>query len=114
MKINRLMAKMNGQDGEGNLVKVKDQQIMKNYIPRLETLNEDFDLTEIREFEEISTQRKEKINYDYLKEKILIEASVRKIQRAWRNYRTRKLVTSYSSTISAKFMKNQLINTSRS
>ena len=34
---------------------------------RIETVNDEFDLSEIREFEEISTQRKEKINYDYLK-----------------------------------------------
>jgi hypothetical protein len=34
---------------------------------RIETVNDEFDLMEIREFEEISTQRKEKLNFEYLK-----------------------------------------------
>lgn len=39
----------------------------------------------------------------YLKEKILVLASVKKIQRAWRNYKTKKLIRSYSNDISLKF-----------
>lgn len=83
-------------------------------MERVETLNDDIDMLEIREFEEISTQRKERLNYEYLKEKILLEASVRKIQRAWRNYLTKKLVNCYSSTLSARFMKKELITSARS
>lgn len=47
----------------------------------------------------------------YLKEKVLLLASIKKIQRAWRNYKTKKLIKSYSNNISLKFtgkLKNQL------
>lgn len=47
----------------------------------------------------------------YLKEKVLVLASIKKIQRAWRNYKTKKLIKSYSNNISLKFtgkLKNQL------
>lgn len=40
-------------------------------------------------------------------------ASVKKIQRAWRNYRTKKLLKSYSNNISLKLtskLKNKLNN----
>jgi hypothetical protein len=51
------------------------------------------------------------LNYIYLKEKVLVLASVKKIQRAWRNYKTKKLIKSYSNNISLKFtgkIKNKL------
>jgi hypothetical protein len=38
-----------------------------------------------------------------LKEKVLVLASVKKIQRAWRNYKTKKLIKSYSNNLSLKF-----------
>lgn len=49
----------------------------------------------------------------YLKEKVLVLASVKKIQRAWRSYKTKKLIKSYSNNISLKFtgkLKNQAIS----
>jgi hypothetical protein len=111
MKIDNFMAKLARQE---KLVNQQHQAERLVKTHRIETVNDEFDLNEIREFEEISTQRKEKLNYDYLKEKILVEACVRKIQRAWRNYRTKKLVNCYSSTLSARHLKSQLITSARS
>ena len=42
------------------------------------------------------------MNYEYLKEKALILASVRKIQRAWRSYRTKRLLKSYSTNFNIR------------
>lgn len=67
----------------------------------------------IREMEKTAQFKKQHLNYEYLKEKVLVLASVKKIQRAWRNYKTRKLIKSYSNNISLKFtgkMKNQLLD----
>lgn len=47
------------------------------------------------------------MNYDYIKQRILEQASARKIQRAWRNYKTKKLIHTYSQTLSMKFKKKQ-------
>lgn len=45
------------------------------------------------------------MNYDYIKQRILEQASARRIQRAWRNYKTKKLIHTYSQTLSMKFKK---------
>jgi hypothetical protein len=50
--------------------------------------------------------KKEHLNYMYLKEKILVLASAKKIQRAWRNYKTKKLIKSYSHDIRLKLTKS--------
>lgn len=42
------------------------------------------------------------INHEYMVKKILVTACVRKIQRAWRNYKTKKLLSTYSQTFLSK------------
>ncbi len=69
MKIDNFMAKLAIQE---KLMQKQNKVERLVQSHRIETVNDDFDMSEIREFEEISTQRKEKINYDYLKEKIMV------------------------------------------
>jgi hypothetical protein len=61
---------------------------------------------EIRDYERLAQTKKEHLNYMYMKEKVLVLASVKKIQRAWRNYKTKKLLKSYSTDINLKIKKD--------
>lgn len=47
------------------------------------------------------------MNNEYIKRRIIEQASARKIQRAWRNYKTKKLIHTYSQTLSMKFKKKE-------
>ena len=101
---------------ESSEIEIQEQlNLKKTKSKRLESpiLEEERGLIhEIREFEKSAQFKKEHLNYEYLKSKVLVLASVKKIQRAWRSYKTKKLIKSYSNNISLKFtgkMRNQLV-----
>lgn len=53
--------------------------------------------------EKNAIERKKQINVDYMLRKIKMQACARKIQRAWRNYRTKRLLHAYSHSFSLRY-----------
>lgn len=47
-------------------------------------------------YESLATERRDHMNLDYLRN-VQMEASARRIQRAWKNYKTKCLIRSYSA-----------------
>lgn len=77
---------------------------MRNISEKVETHVSEVDISEIRELELKYKEGKEsqmhRIATDFLK-----IACAKKIQRAWRKYRTKKLIRSYSNDIRKKNLK---------
>jgi hypothetical protein len=60
-----------------------------------ETVNLEL-MQEIKRYEEVAEQRKRALNMEYIVRKIQMQRSARMIQRAWRKYRTHKIINWYS------------------
>lgn len=67
------------------------------------------DILEIRKIENSAKDNKEKQYLSKIND-ILRTASAKKIQRAWRNYKTKKLIRSYSNDIRSKYLRNMNIS----
>ena len=73
---------------------------LKNLNEKVETQFSEVDISEVRAIE--SKHQKNKIRSYYLATDFLRSACAKKIQRAWKRYKTKQLIRSYSNDIRKK------------
>lgn len=89
--------------------KHEDFILIENLGRKIDTHISEVDILEIRKIENSAKDHKEKQYMSKIND-ILRTASAKKIQRAWRNYKTKKLIRSYSNDIRNKYLRNMNIS----
>jgi hypothetical protein len=85
--------------------KYDDFILIENLGRKIDTHISEIDITEIRKIENSAKDNKEKHYLSRIND-FLRTASAKKIQRAWRNYKTKKLIRSYSNDIRNKYLRS--------
>lgn len=88
--------------------KAEDLLLLENLGRKIDTHISEIDITEVRRMENTARGGKDQRERVFVRaaEDLLRSACAKKIQRAWRNYKTKKLIRSYSNDIRSKYLRS--------